>query len=136
MFEKAYTINRNGAVEEYRLVPSAIKDKKQLAEIIKALQAGAKAVSGMVILTKNYVFDCKIFQQKFKFQKVFFIFQNVFLRTNFNSAEFRYSVKDRYFCSSLENCQKFRKQENIRNVLRKDLLMLILIGRAHLHCRT
>uniref|UniRef100_A0A8R1HUS0 WD_REPEATS_REGION domain-containing protein n=1 Tax=Caenorhabditis japonica TaxID=281687 RepID=A0A8R1HUS0_CAEJA len=41
IFEKAYTINRN--VEEYRLVPSAIKDKKQLAEIIKAVQAGAKA---------------------------------------------------------------------------------------------
>ncbi|CAI2351409.1 unnamed protein product [Caenorhabditis sp. 36 PRJEB53466] len=43
VFEKAYTINRNVAVEEYRLVPSAIKDKKQLAEIIKALQTGAKA---------------------------------------------------------------------------------------------
>ncbi|UMM29516.1 hypothetical protein L5515_011833 [Caenorhabditis briggsae] len=43
IFEKAYTINRNTPVEEYRLIPSAIKDKKQVAEIIKALQTGAKA---------------------------------------------------------------------------------------------
>ncbi|EGT37210.1 CBN-QUI-1 protein, partial [Caenorhabditis brenneri] len=43
VFEKAYTIDRNTAIEEYRLVPSSIKDKKQLAEIIRALQAGAKA---------------------------------------------------------------------------------------------
>uniref|UniRef100_A0A1I7TE12 WD_REPEATS_REGION domain-containing protein n=1 Tax=Caenorhabditis tropicalis TaxID=1561998 RepID=A0A1I7TE12_9PELO len=54
VFEKAYTINRNTPVEEYRLVPSAIKDKKQLAEIIKALQAGAKAFNEKL---KNHLAD-------------------------------------------------------------------------------